>query len=85
MPQVFTKKINFQMPRKGQKPVILQLKIDVTRWTKHLKFFDDIIPVPAVEELLFISVIPLQLLAYHIAAPKADVDQPRVLEIRPVE
>jgi len=41
--------------------------------------FDDLIPVPAVEELLSIlTVIPLQLLAYHIAARRGlDVDQPR--------
>ncbi len=46
------------------------------------EIFDDIIPVPAVEELLspIISVIPLQLLAYHIAARRGlDVDQPRNL------
>ena len=46
------------------------------------EIFDEIIPVPAVEELLspIISVIPLQLLAYHIAARRGlDVDQPRNL------
>ena len=46
------------------------------------EIFDDLIPVPAVEELLspIISVIPLQLLAYHIAARRGlDVDQPRNL------
>jgi len=44
--------------------------------------FDDLIPVPVVDELLspIISVIPLQLLAYHIAARRGlDVDQPRNL------
>ncbi len=44
--------------------------------------FDDLIPVPAVEELLspILTVIPLQLLAYHIAARRGlDVDQPRNL------
>ncbi|MGQ4650352.1 glutamine--fructose-6-phosphate transaminase (isomerizing) [Lyngbya aestuarii] len=44
--------------------------------------FDDLLPVPAVEELLspILSVIPLQLLAYHIAARRGlDVDQPRNL------
>jgi len=43
--------------------------------------FDDLIPVPAVEELLspILTVIPLQLLAYHIAARRLDVDQPRNL------
>ncbi len=44
--------------------------------------FDELIPVPTVEELLspIISVIPLQLLAYHIAARRGlDVDQPRNL------
>jgi len=44
--------------------------------------FDDLLPVPAVEELLspILTVIPLQLLAYHIAARRGlDVDQPRNL------
>ncbi|MGE5656474.1 MAG: glutamine--fructose-6-phosphate transaminase (isomerizing) [Actinomycetota bacterium] len=44
--------------------------------------FDDILPVPAVDELLspILTVIPLQLLAYHIAARRGlDVDQPRNL------
>ena len=44
--------------------------------------FDDILSVPSVEELLspILTVIPLQLLAYHIAAIKGlDVDQPRNL------
>ena len=44
--------------------------------------FDDLIPVPAVEELLspILTVVPLQLLAYHIAARRGlDVDQPRNL------
>lgn len=44
--------------------------------------FDAILPVPAVEELLspLLTVVPLQLLAYHIAARRGlDVDQPRNL------
>lgn len=44
--------------------------------------FDDLIPVPTVDELLspILTVIPLQLLAYHIAARRGlDVDQPRNL------
>ena len=44
--------------------------------------FDHLLPVPVVEELLspIVSVIPLQLLAYHIAARRGlDVDQPRNL------
>lgn len=44
--------------------------------------FDDILPVPEVDELLspVLTVIPLQLLAYHIAARRGlDVDQPRNL------
>jgi glucosamine--fructose-6-phosphate aminotransferase (isomerizing) len=44
--------------------------------------FDDILPVPAVDELLspLLTVIPLQFLAYHIAARRGlDVDQPRNL------
>ena len=44
--------------------------------------FDTLIPVPHVDELLspILTVIPLQLLAYHIAARRGlDVDQPRNL------
>jgi glucosamine--fructose-6-phosphate aminotransferase (isomerizing) len=44
--------------------------------------FDYLLPVPEVEELLspILSVIPLQLLSYHIAARRGlDVDQPRNL------
>jgi glucosamine--fructose-6-phosphate aminotransferase (isomerizing) len=46
------------------------------------EIFNDLIPVPEVEEILspILTVIPLQLLAYHIAARKGlDVDQPRNL------
>ncbi|NET00735.1 MAG: glutamine--fructose-6-phosphate transaminase (isomerizing) [Sphaerospermopsis sp. SIO1G1] len=46
------------------------------------EIFNDLIPVPEVEEILspILSVIPVQLLAYHIAARKGlDVDQPRNL------
>ena len=44
--------------------------------------FDTLIPVPHVEEILspIVTVIPLQLLSYHIAARRGlDVDQPRNL------
>lgn len=44
--------------------------------------FDHVLPVPLVEELLspIVTVIPVQLLAYHIAARRGlDVDQPRNL------
>lgn len=44
--------------------------------------FDNLLPVPEVDELLspILTVIPLQLLAYHIAARRGlDVDQPRNL------
>lgn len=44
--------------------------------------FDQILPVPLVDELLspIVTVIPLQLLAYHIASRRGlDVDQPRNL------
>lgn len=44
--------------------------------------FDTLIPVPHVDEMLspIVTVIPLQLLAYHIAARRGlDVDQPRNL------
>ncbi|MBD2775716.1 glutamine--fructose-6-phosphate transaminase (isomerizing) [Iningainema tapete] len=46
------------------------------------EIFNDLIPVSNVEELLspILTVIPLQLLAYHIAARRGlDVDQPRNL------
>jgi glucosamine--fructose-6-phosphate aminotransferase (isomerizing) len=44
--------------------------------------FDNILPVPSVDELLspILTVIPLQFLSYHIAARRGlDVDQPRNL------
>ncbi|MEM6835547.1 MAG: glutamine--fructose-6-phosphate transaminase (isomerizing) [Cyanobacteria bacterium P01_C01_bin.120] len=44
--------------------------------------FDSLLPVPIVDELIspILTVIPLQLLAYHIAARRGlDVDQPRNL------
>ncbi|HIK35899.1 MAG TPA: glutamine--fructose-6-phosphate transaminase (isomerizing) [Thermosynechococcus sp. M98_K2018_005] len=44
--------------------------------------FDNLLPVPEVDELLspILTVMPLQLLAYHIAARRGlDVDQPRNL------
>ncbi len=43
---------------------------------------DDVIEIPAVEEFLqpIVSIIPLQLLAYHIAVARGcDVDKPRNL------
>ncbi len=46
------------------------------------EIFDYLLPVPTVDELLspLLTVIPLQLLAYHIAAHRGlDVDQPRNL------
>lgn len=46
------------------------------------ELFDTILPVPEVDEVLapILTVIPLQLLAYHIAALRGlDVDQPRNL------
>jgi glucosamine--fructose-6-phosphate aminotransferase (isomerizing) len=46
------------------------------------EIFNDLIPVAEVEEILspILTVIPLQLLAYHIAARRGlDVDQPRNL------
>ncbi|UNU26376.1 glutamine--fructose-6-phosphate transaminase (isomerizing) [Microcoleus vaginatus] len=46
------------------------------------EIFDHVLPVPLVDELLspIVTVIPLQLLAYHIAARRGlDVDQPRNL------
>jgi glucosamine--fructose-6-phosphate aminotransferase (isomerizing) len=47
-----------------------------------LEVFDHILPIPIVPELLspLLTVLPLQLLAYHIAAHRGlDVDQPRNL------
>jgi glucosamine--fructose-6-phosphate aminotransferase (isomerizing) len=46
------------------------------------KLFDTMLPVPAVDELLspLLTVIPMQLLSYHIAAHRGlDVDQWRNL------
>ncbi len=50
--------------------------------TEAAELADDIIEVPAVEEFLqpIVTVIPLQLLAYHIAVARGcDVDKPRNL------
>lgn len=50
--------------------------------TEAAKLADDIIEIPAVEEFLqpIVTVIPLQLLAYHIAVARGcDVDKPRNL------
>jgi glucosamine--fructose-6-phosphate aminotransferase (isomerizing) len=46
------------------------------------EIFDVLLPVPVVDELLspLLTVIPMQLLSYHIAAHRGlDVDQPRNL------
>ena len=55
----------------------------VTEGDEHVrKIADHCIEVPATEECLtpLLTVIPLQLLAYHIAVAKGcDVDQPRNL------
>jgi glucosamine--fructose-6-phosphate aminotransferase (isomerizing) len=58
--------------------------IGVTSMDDHeaAEVFDNILPVPEVEELLspILTVIPLQFLSYHIAARRGlDVDQPRNL------
>ncbi len=56
--------------------------IGVTPKTTEMDVFDDVLAVPEVDELLspMLTVIPLQLLAYHIAAHRGlDVDQPRNL------
>ena len=47
-----------------------------------IEIFDDVLPVPPVEEVLspIVATIPLQLLSYYIAARRGlDVDQPRNL------
>jgi glucosamine--fructose-6-phosphate aminotransferase (isomerizing) len=47
-----------------------------------VEIFDHLLPIPVVDEILspMLTVIPLQLLAYHIAAHRGlDVDQPRNL------
>lgn len=56
--------------------------IGVTPESTEADVFDNVLAVPAVDELLspILTVIPLQLLAYHIAAHRGlDVDQPRNL------
>ena len=50
--------------------------------TEVAKLADDVIEIPAVEEFLqpIVTVIPLQLLAYHIAVARGcDIDKPRNL------
>jgi glucosamine--fructose-6-phosphate aminotransferase (isomerizing) len=50
--------------------------------TKVRKLADDVVEVPAVEDFLqpIVSIVPLQLLAYHIAVARGcDVDKPRNL------
>ena len=50
--------------------------------TEAARLADDIIEIPAVEEFLqpIVTVIPLQLLAYHIAVARGcDIDKPRNL------
>ena len=49
---------------------------------RQAALFDTLLPVPVVDELLspLLTVIPMQLLSYHIAAHRGlDVDQPRNL------
>jgi glucosamine--fructose-6-phosphate aminotransferase (isomerizing) len=56
--------------------------IGVTPEGKESDVFDDLLPIPPVDELVspILTVVPLQLLAYHIAALRGlDVDQPRNL------
>jgi len=56
--------------------------VTVMNDTEAAETFDNLLPVPQVEELIspLVTVIPLQLLAYHIAARRGlDVDQPRNL------
>jgi glucosamine--fructose-6-phosphate aminotransferase (isomerizing) len=56
--------------------------IGVTVEGEEADIFNDVLAVPTVDELLspLLTVIPLQLLAYHIAAHRGlDVDQPRNL------
>ncbi len=50
--------------------------------TKARKLADDVVEIPAVEDFLqpIVSIVPLQLLAYHIAVARGcDVDKPRNL------
>lgn len=56
--------------------------LGITPGDKNADVFDQVLPIPMVDELLspFMTVIPLQFLAYHIAARRGlDVDQPRNL------
>ncbi|NBD31421.1 MAG: glutamine--fructose-6-phosphate transaminase (isomerizing), partial [Cyanobacteria bacterium] len=56
--------------------------VTVMNDTEAAETFDNLLPVPEVEELIspLVTVIPLQLLSYHIAARRGlDVDQPRNL------
>jgi glutamine---fructose-6-phosphate transaminase (isomerizing) len=56
--------------------------IGVTPPSADSSLFHDLLPIPIVDELLspLLTVVPLQLLSYHIAAHRGlDVDQPRNL------
>ncbi len=56
--------------------------IGIAPESAELEIFDKILPIPEVSELIspLLTVIPMQLLSYHIAANRGlDVDQPRNL------
>ncbi|UZQ55623.1 glutamine--fructose-6-phosphate transaminase (isomerizing) [Trichothermofontia sichuanensis B231] len=60
----------------------LLIGVTVSQDEHASEVFDRLLPIPVVDELLspLLTVVPLQLLAYHIAARRGlDVDQPRNL------
>ena len=70
------------LPKKPRRVILAELALAPAEDSEAAETFDDVLSVPAVEELLspIPAVIPLQLLSYHIAARRGlDVDQPRNL------
>ena len=56
--------------------------METVKGRQGIPIFDSLLPIPKVSELIspLLTVIPMQLLSYHIAANRGlDVDQPRNL------
>ena len=78
---MFTKKL-FLTPREAKARDSRLIGVTPVNDGEAAEIFNDLLPVSDVEELLspILTVVPLQLLAYHIAARRGlDVDQPRNL------
>uniref|UniRef100_A0A2H4ZPK5 Glutamine--fructose-6-phosphate aminotransferase [isomerizing] n=1 Tax=Paulinella longichromatophora TaxID=1708747 RepID=A0A2H4ZPK5_9EUKA len=76
--KVFRKTISNSAEAKARDATV----VGVTPIGPETKLFDMLLPIPTVSELLspLLTIIPMQLLSYHIAAHRGlDVDQPRNL------